>query len=246
MLLVWAFPSWAGDRLEPNLLRFSLGLTGSAAGTTGFSSQAADADFATRKIGQPRSAADDRVLGARGLSLVSPRTATAGIAGRHDSAPHAPETGDRQGGLALSGSWHAYGDASDGHFVVGGRYQVNMPEALDQLSVLGGAESRRTDNIYRLGTALTRSGQATGPALTAKDSETEHRVSGVFLGLAVNESISLGMSRELDFNGDGVSLPAQYGFAAAMEFGSGSTVAGSIGDIGGGDPVFGLALRLEF
>ena len=247
LLALCLAPRDAGAADAPPSPGISLAVTSTEAGVAEYASMTFDLAVGDLSFGRPRSALDDPAFSAPGLSLAMPRSQAAAAAIRDRLGPGLLFSSDPYHGLSLSGSVHQMSGTDPGDVVaVTGRYEADSIERIGRISLYGGAEAGPGEDVFRLGTSLTRGRATAGLDLTTEGGTSRRRVSGVYLGLEITEGLSLGMSREVERDPDGAELPARLGIGAAVDFGEGQVVSGAIGDVGGDAPTFGLMLGLQF
>ena len=202
LLLIWSWPVRANDASP----RFSLGLTDSDLGTASYAAVTFDIAIGALSLGRPRSALDDPGFAAPGLSLALPRS-QAGLAAFSDRlGPGLLFESEPLQRLTLSGSWHDKKNEDRSFVALSGRYLPGISETIGTIAIYGGAEIGGSDDVYRLGTSLTRGRATAGLDLTAEDGPSRRQISGVYLGLEVTETLSVGLSRDITSDRDGVDL----------------------------------------
>ncbi|MXQ07264.1 hypothetical protein GQ651_05335 [Alphaproteobacteria bacterium GH1-50] len=225
----------------------SFAVTSSDEGVAEYAAMVIDLPLGGLSFGRPRSALDDPAFTAPGLALTLARSQASSAAIEDRLGPGLLFSSDPFHGVTLSGSLHQTTGLSSGELVaVTGRYEAEELKRIGRIAFYGGAEAGPGEDVFRLGTSLTRGRATAGLDLTAEGGASRRRVSGVYLGVEITEGLSLGMSREVERDPDGAELPARLGIGAAVDFGAGQVVSGAIGDVGGDTPTIGLMLGLQF
>ena len=240
-------PRDAASADAPPPPRISFAVTSAETGAAEYASMTLDLPLGALSFGRPRSALDDPTFSAPGLALAMPRSQAAAAAIEDRLGPGLLFSSDPYRGLSLSGSVHHVTGTDPGDVVaVIGRYEADPLESIGRIALYGGAEAGPGEDVFRLGTSLTRGRATAGLDLTTEGGTSRRRVSGVYLGVEVTEGLALGLSHEVERDPDGAALPARLGIGAAVDFGEGQVVSGAIGDVGGDAPTFGLMLGLQF
>lgn len=242
-LLVMAHGAVAAEYDRPKLF---LGSAGPDASRADYAAISLGLGIVDLTFGRPRSAIDDPTFSGPGLSLAQPRSRVA-LAAEQDQlgAGILIETKPLLG-LSFSSSVHGGEQTEETYVAVTGRYTTPDVRQIGQIAVFGGAETDGEEDVFRLGTSLTRGPAVAGFDVTSETGPSERRIAGVFIGLDVNEALSLAISSEVEQDAEGEEQPARFGVGASYSFGRNQTVSGAIGDVTGEEPRFGFMLGLQF
>ena len=102
-------------------------------------------------------------------------------------------------------------------------------------------------DVFQLGTALTRGQTTAGVSVTYEDGTQEMTSSELYIDYAVTERFSVGVSGIFneDVTQDSAPVP-QLGLSAELTSPNGSFFQGGIADTADNTPIFGLAIGLRF
>jgi hypothetical protein len=103
------------------------------------------------------------------------------------------------------------------------------------------------EEVYQLGTDITRGQTTAGLSVIYEDDQQDLTSSELYLDYALTDHLSIGISGILsdDLTEDASPVP-QLGLNAALTSGNGTFLQGGISDTNANAPVFGLAIGLRF
>ena len=103
------------------------------------------------------------------------------------------------------------------------------------------------DDVFQLGTAITRGQTTAGVSVTYENEEYDLTSSELYLDYALTEQFSIGISGVLnqDVTIDETPVP-QLGLNAELSTLGGAFVRGGVSDSANNEPIFGLAIGLRF
>lgn len=103
------------------------------------------------------------------------------------------------------------------------------------------------EDVFQLGTAITRGQTTAGVSVTYQDEGYDLTSSELYLDYALTERFSVGISGILnqDVTENETPVP-QFGLNAELSTPNGTFVRGGIADTGSSEPIFGLAIGLRF
>ncbi len=103
------------------------------------------------------------------------------------------------------------------------------------------------DDVFQLGTALTRGQTTAGVSVTYEDDSQDVTSSELYLDYALTDQFSIGVSGILSEDVTSGSTPVpQLGMNAELSTSSGAFLQGGFADSADNDPVFGLAVGMRF
>lgn len=132
-----------------------------------------------------------------------------------------------RGPVQIGTSYHSVDNEDDGIVGVAGRYNVAMGTTDDGVAVYGAVESDGDVERYRLGTEVTM-GRAIAALDLLRTGEDGSSASQVSLGLAVTESITLGVTGLREDAGGLTEPDNRFGVGAAMTMETGTFLRGGI------------------
>ena len=211
-----------------------------------YASAGVEFPFGEFDLGRPRSILDAGPLpsGAPGVPLnLRPLADEAAL---NETLGPGVRVATRQGRVQLGTSIHTLEDSSLSIVGLAGRYDTEPVGAFDNVAVYGGAESDGQEEQYRLGTEITR-GKATAGINVLRSNENEGRtLSQVYFGLAVNPSVSLGVSGQRDDDTASDSSETRFGLGASLATEGGTFVEGGVNGFTSEDPEFGVSVGFQF
>ncbi|MCV6592721.1 MAG: hypothetical protein OIF48_07205 [Silicimonas sp.] len=173
------------------------------------------------------------------------------------SAPDAAPSGGFRLGGALSKATVAPATAAPAPAPT--RLRLSVPQLIREtgktlqrttfggISLYFGEAWDQGEDVFQLGTALTRGQSTAGISLTYTDSDRAVTASELYFDYAVTDRFSVGVSGI--FNEDvtsGDDQVPQLGLSAALNAANGTYLQGGIADSRDTEPVFGVAIGLRF
>ena len=125
--------------------------------------------------------------------------------------------------------------------------EVMQPTAYGGLRFYFGEAWTEGEDVFQLGTAITRGQTTAGVSVIYEETEQDLTSSELYLDYALSDQLSIGISGMLsDDVTENASPVPQLGLNAAMTSSNGTFLQGGIADTGDNAPVFGLAIGLRF
>ncbi len=119
--------------------------------------------------------------------------------------------------------------------------------AFGGLRIYFGEAWNEGEDVFQLGTAITRGQTTAGVAVTYEDDENDLTSSELYLDYALTERFSVGISGILNQDVTENTAPVpQLGLNAELSSSSGAFLRGGIADTSSSEPIFGLAIGLRF
>ena len=224
---------------------FGLDIAQSEASDRGYAAIGLSFEFGEISFGRPRSALDDPRFSAPGLSVASERSLVSAAAASNDLGPGVQFRGAIEG-LSVTSSWHRRTSDETDLVAVTGRYDYQGLPQTDTVAFYGGAETDGTEDVFRLGTSVTRGRATAGLDVTREGGADASRVSQLYIGLEVGERLLLGIAGARRTQASGDADPAQYGVGAEFNAGNGRVLSGGVTDLTGDDPTFGFSVGFQF